>query len=54
VADLMNHGCQLTLDHGFGLTRFTLRQGLAHADDGRDALGQRGLGLGSTTASVSP
>lgn len=52
--DLVNHGCQLTLDHDFCLTGFTLRQGLAHADDGRNALTSAAWALAATTASVSP
>ncbi|MOA07458.1 hypothetical protein D3C78_1271520 [compost metagenome] len=46
MSDRMHHGRQLALDHGLRLAGFALLQRLAHADDGRDARGQRGLRLG--------
>jgi hypothetical protein len=45
MRQLVDHRGQLALDHGFGLAGLALGQRLADADDGRDALGQRSLGL---------
>ena len=42
----MDHRGQLALDHGFGVARIALSQGLAHAHDGRYSAGQQRLGLG--------
>ena len=41
----MNHRCQLTLDHFFGMTGFAFGQCFADADDGRDACSQCSPGL---------
>ena len=48
----VDHGGQLALDDLLGLAHFTLGQGLADADDRRDAAGERRLGLSATSASV--
>ncbi len=46
VAVDVDHGGQLALDDFFGLPGFALCQRFADADDGRDAVRQRGGGLG--------
>jgi hypothetical protein len=42
----VNHRCQLSLDHRFGVTRLAFGQTFTHTHDGRDAGSQSTLRLG--------